>query len=250
MTMRAVAGGSSSSGITVGTTTVTSGADKQVLFQDGTTVGENAALLFDKATKRLMIDGSANTPCYVFGVGAASATVPSFRSSSTNNTIEAVSSDATQWTNFGCGTALLQGAIKFQGSSAIQNDATGYVGLYNSGITAYGGAVGNQFRLVPTGGGTPDVALQYSAAGVAQISDTAGANRDLKVRSLISSGGVVTLSSFTVATLPSAATSGAGATAFVTDASTTLVLGLGTTVVGGGANKTPVYSDGTNWIIG
>jgi hypothetical protein len=54
----------------------------------------------------------------------------------------------------------------------------------------------------------------------------------------------------TVAGLPAAATAGAGATAFVTDGSTTVILGLGLAVVGGGANKVPVYSDGTNWIVG
>lgn len=54
----------------------------------------------------------------------------------------------------------------------------------------------------------------------------------------------------TVANLPSASTEGAGATAFVTDANATFILGLGVTVVGGGANKVPVYSDGTNWIVG
>lgn len=58
------------------------------------------------------------------------------------------------------------------------------------------------------------------------------------------------LPSYTVATLPSAVTLGAGAVAFVTDASTTLILGLGIAVVGGGSNKVPVYSDGSDWIIG
>lgn len=53
-----------------------------------------------------------------------------------------------------------------------------------------------------------------------------------------------------VASLPSAATVGAGAQAFVTDANTTFALGVGTFVVGGGANKVPVYSDGTDWLIG
>lgn len=53
-----------------------------------------------------------------------------------------------------------------------------------------------------------------------------------------------------VGSLPSAATAGAGARAFVTDASTTIILGLGLAVVGGGANKVPVFSDGADWIIG
>jgi hypothetical protein len=53
--------------------------------------------------------------------------------------------------------------------------------------------------------------------------------------------------STTVASLPSASTAGAGARAFVTDANATTFL---STVAGGGANKVPVVSDGTNWLIG
>lgn len=52
---------------------------------------------------------------------------------------------------------------------------------------------------------------------------------------------------YTVATLPSAVTSGVGARSFVSDATATT---FASTVAGGGANKVPVYSDGTNWKIG
>jgi hypothetical protein len=51
----------------------------------------------------------------------------------------------------------------------------------------------------------------------------------------------------TVANLPSAATAGVGARAFVTNSS---VSTFGTTVAGGGSTKVPVYSDGTNWKVG
>ena len=51
----------------------------------------------------------------------------------------------------------------------------------------------------------------------------------------------------TVASLPSAATAGIGARSFVTDATATTFL---STVAGGGSNKVPVVSDGTNWLIG
>jgi hypothetical protein len=54
----------------------------------------------------------------------------------------------------------------------------------------------------------------------------------------------------TVAGLPNAATAGAGARAFVTDSNATMTAGIGATVAGSGSNKVPVYSDGTNWIIG
>lgn len=53
-----------------------------------------------------------------------------------------------------------------------------------------------------------------------------------------------------VASLPSAALVGAGGRAAVTDATQTLTAGIGATVTGGGANIVPVFSNGTNWIIG
>jgi hypothetical protein len=55
------------------------------------------------------------------------------------------------------------------------------------------------------------------------------------------------LTNYTVATLPSAVTSGKGARSFVTDA---LLPTFGATVAGGGAVAVPVYSDGTNWKVG
>jgi hypothetical protein len=51
----------------------------------------------------------------------------------------------------------------------------------------------------------------------------------------------------TVGSLPAAATAGAGARSFVTDATATTFL---STVVGGGTHNVPVVSDGTNWLIG
>ena len=59
--------------------------------------------------------------------------------------------------------------------------------------------------------------------------------------------GVIVGTNYTVATLPSASTSGVGARAFVTDALTPV---FGSAVTGGGAVAIPVYSDGTNWNVG
>jgi len=55
------------------------------------------------------------------------------------------------------------------------------------------------------------------------------------------------LNNYTVASLPSASESGAGARSFVTDA---LAPTFGATVVTGGAVAVPVYSDGTDWKVG
>jgi hypothetical protein len=60
-------------------------------------------------------------------------------------------------------------------------------------------------------------------------------------------GQLNTATNYTVATLPNAVTSGAGARAFVTDATAPT---FGSTVAGGGAVNVPVYSDGTNWKVG
>ena len=64
---------------------------------------------------------------------------------------------------------------------------------------------------------------------------------------LMASGVVPPLTNYTVATLPSAVTSGKGSRSFVTDA---LLPTFGSTVAAGGAVATPVYSDGTNWKVG
>ena len=64
---------------------------------------------------------------------------------------------------------------------------------------------------------------------------------------LMTSGVVPPLVNYTVATLPSAVTSGKGARSFVTDA---LGPTFGATVAAGGAVAVPVYSDGTNWKVG
>ena len=52
---------------------------------------------------------------------------------------------------------------------------------------------------------------------------------------------------YTVATLPSAVTSGAGTRTFVSDSSITT---FNTTVAAGGTNTVPVFSNGTNWKVG
>ena len=70
---------------------------------------------------------------------------------------------------------------------------------------------------------------------------------DALTTQLMASGVVPPLTNYTVATLPSAVTSGKGARAFVIDA---LGPTFGATVVTGGAVAVPVYSDGTNWKVG
>lgn len=57
---------------------------------------------------------------------------------------------------------------------------------------------------------------------------------------------------FTVSTLPTGLLSLYNDGLFVSDATMTMTAGIGTVVVGGGANKVPVYTtdSGTTWVIG
>lgn len=93
-----------------------------------------------------------------------------------------------------------------------------------------------------TGTGTLSSLVLQSPVAVASGSGVQTATTGLTIK-----GGCAVRPSYTVATLPAASTVGAGAMAWVTDANATTFL---STVAGGGSNKVPVSSDGTNWLIG
>jgi hypothetical protein len=83
-----------------------------------------------------------------------------------------------------------------------------------------------------------DTALARDSAGVVKVTDGSTGTGYLK------------LIPTTVGALTAAATVGAGTKAFVTDSTSTLSSHHGQIVVGGGSNFVPVFSDGTNWIVG
>ena len=99
--------------------------------------------------------------------------------------------------------------------------------FYGNGV-AFSGSI--QIGSATKYGG--DVFLSRNASGVAEFTNgSTGTFRDLKLRTLIASE-TVKLASYTVATVPSASTSGAGATIYVSDET-------------GGA--VVAFSDATNW---
>jgi hypothetical protein len=88
---------------------------------------------------------------------------------------------------------------------------------------------------VITFGASTDAGLARSAAGVVKVTNGSTGT------------GYIKQDPVAVSALPNAATVGAGTRGFVNDATATT---FASTVAGGGANKVPVYSDGTNWLIG
>jgi len=83
-----------------------------------------------------------------------------------------------------------------------------------------------------------DVGLARDSAGVVKVTDASTGT------------GYLRLIPTTVNGLTPAGTVGAGTRAFVTDSDSTLSAHHGQTVNGGGTNFVPVFSDGTNWIVG
>lgn len=147
------------------------------------------------------------------------------------------------------GTPLLTagGPIAAAGTLAVRSGTGGTFEIQNSTATVMqrGGGTSGWFDSFGfrTGFSTPGdgPGLNALSTSSAIITGAAGSGTgDLTVRTLRTV-------STTVSGLPAAATAGAGARAFVTDASATTYL---STVAGGGSNKVPVVSDGANWLIG
>lgn len=106
----------------------------------------------------------------------------------------------------------------------------------------------NQLSAVDTVAASDQVPLYSSSQGDARkasfttiVEFLASAFTSLSVTSYVKTTPV------TVANLPAAATAGAGARAFVTDATSTT---FNATATGGGANSVPVFSDGSAWKVG
>lgn len=104
---------------------------------------------------------------------------------------------------------------------------------------------GGDFTITPgtgTGTGTPSSLALQSPVAVGS-----GTGAQTQTTGLTIKNGCAVPRATTVASLP-AAGSNTDAMLIVTDALTTLALGIGTAVAGGGANRVGVRSDGINWI--
>lgn len=144
--------------------------------------------------------------------------------------------------------------VRDAGTTTVVNGLT--LGHQSTATPAAGLGIGVQFNLNSTT--TADQsAAQINAAWTdathatrtAKISFLTVTNAGALAAGLTVNQGAAVLTSYTVATLPSASGAGAGAMAYVTDSTATAITGLGLAVVGSGGNKVVVVSDGTNWIV-
>jgi len=114
--------------------------------------------------------------------------------------------------------------------------ASGLAQTWNAAGTTF---TGLKLNITDTASAAASLLADLQVGGSSKFKvDKAGA---------VTAASTVKTLSTTVSALPSASTAGSGARAFVTDSNATTYL---STVAGGGSNKVPVVSDGTNWLIG
>jgi hypothetical protein len=120
------------------------------------------------------------------------------------------------------------------------------ISALNDARNAYGPLFFNASVVTVNVGGAERIRFQNSGrVSIGSAADN-GADR-LQVTGSISATLYTKVTPGTVAALTAAATAGAGARAFVTDATAAV---FASAVVGGGAIAAPVYSDGSTWRVG
>jgi hypothetical protein len=157
-----------------------------------------------------------------YDIGASGATRP--RNLYLGGIINSSSITSTGSVTAGPGSYLKTG----DGNVQIAGPSDGVMGKYNANA--------NDFGRLQFGGTTNSFgAIARDGAGISIVGGAGGSTAHIKVPGV------------TVANLPAAATAGAGARSFVTDA---LAPVFGSAVAGSGAVKVPVYSDGSAWNVG
>jgi hypothetical protein len=194
-------------------------------------VGTNIGLTFNAK--------GSPTPAYTFNMGADSSSESRFVSTN-------ASGNGTKLTVYNNSASPDPGDFAAQLTLA-SNDGSGnktdYATLISEIITNTNGAEDGQLDFFVIRAGSLAAARMRLGAG---LMVGTGATTDPGNGAIIATATVKTMST-TFTGLPSAATAGSGARAFITDCNTATFLA---TAAAGGSNKVPVVSDGTNWLVG
>ena len=200
------------------------GADTQVQFNDGGALGGDAGLSYNKTTDKLTVGGDIDLGT----VGTFSTTLQTVTPTA-NRTVSIP--DATGTIGLVNGPT---GSIQFNQAGALNGTSDFSTSLvWNSATTTF---TGLKLNVTNTASAADSKLLDLQVGGTSAVQ--------------VTGTGYLKLIPTTVGALTAAATVGAGTKAFVTDSANTLSSHHGQTVAGGGSNFVPVFSDGTNWIVG
>ena len=188
---------------------------------------------------------SATVAAIVKGAAAQSANLQEWQNSA--GTVLASVSPAGNLTVSGVvnTTAIRDGGAGDHYMSSITRDTAGNYFALNANGLRCGSSTGLMWQSGISVYGAHQTSLSQNAAGVIQIGTTANNALGSLLLTNLTASGTAKLGIYTVATLPSAS-SNPYAEANVSDA---LTPAMGSTVAGGGAVKTKVRSNGTDWTV-
>lgn len=222
------------------------GSDTQIQFNDGGSFGGDAGLTFNKTSNALTITGgtaTASTPVLditqTWNNGAVNFTLSKMTITNTASDGYGFFADWKVGTN---------SVYKFRQDGGFTTYSVSCNGVGSSNSNAAIDFIGSKWTICTISGGqigfSSDASQVYAGLDAVFVRVAAGV---IKVTNASTGASAIGTTPVTVANLPAAGTAGSGARAFVTDATATT---FASTVSGGGSNKVPVYSDGTNWLIG
>lgn len=246
-------------GLTVGYASAT-----QMEINNGTT-----GTLRDLSLRNITASGTVTGNTFMVG----DSTGPLLRNNA--GTIEARNNANSAASNFNCAQVTAENAVRTSTINRLNGDATLAIYNANMGVGAHcitipgsSGALTNStgvagyLRIVSivnqTGtAGSTDFLINRTETALGSGShnfldfQVGGSSRfSVSNAGNLTASGTVRLGTFTVGTLPSASAN-TRARAFVTDSNLTFnSTNLGATVTAGGAILVPVFSNGTNWVIG
>jgi hypothetical protein len=191
----------------------------------------------------ILTGGGGSTPGFQFNVGAAATWIidaaGAFKAGF-DNTFDIGASGANRPRDIYAAGTINSGSnvngsgiinalgLTFQGRGSLSSQGNGILKMSDNTTSDF-----SRLQLGSTTDASP--AIARDGAGIKFTGAAAGSTSWIKVPAVA------------VSALPSAATAGAGARAFVNDA---LAPVFGSAVASGGTVNVPVYSNGTNWFVG
>lgn len=138
--------GGGGSGITIGTTTITSGTDTRVLFDDGGVVGENAGFTYSKTLQKLTASGLVVTPAvqtsYLYPTADSTTAIQIRKADATSAMVNFDTTNA----RVGIGTTSPQGSLHISSG-----------GFFPLIVERTSSAFGQGFQFRSSGSGSPGV---------------------------------------------------------------------------------------------
>lgn len=239
------------------------GSNTEIIYNNNGNAGASAGLTFDSASNAVAVTGTVSAIGNITGGNLLTSGIVSAAGNVSGNYLLG---NGSQISSLPVDTYIQNGnsAVTIVANGAITIDVTGtsnvtifrpsvtlpgtYVMQMTGAILASGNIVSNSHVIANSVVATPNLVVNNISSddsSFVTVNDGILVNGDIDADTV--SAPIIKTPVVTVLALPAAATVGAGARSFVSDADSTT---FGNLAVGGAANNVPVFSNGTAWYIG